>query len=61
VNVIQRVCFVICGVVGLFIAGLLGYYGEHMSLRVVLLGLTLSAITLLVLFFFIEKRLKTRQ
>lgn len=57
---IQKVYFIICSGVGLSIAGMLGYFGQQMPLRVVLLGLILSAITLYIMFLWIDKRLKRR-
>jgi uncharacterized membrane protein len=56
--VIQRIYYIACSVAGLFIAGLLGYYGAHLPLRVVLLGLALGTITLFIIFFWIDRWLK---
>jgi len=56
--VIQRIYYIACSVAGLFIAGLLGYFGARMPLRVVLLGPALSTITLLIIFFWIDWWLK---
>ena len=58
---IQRIYYIAYSVAGLFIAGLLGYFGAHMPLRVVLLGLALSTITLFVIFFWIDRWLNKHQ
>ena len=56
--VIQRIYYIVCRVAGLCIAGLLGYFGAHIPLRVVLFGVGLSTITLFIIFLWIERWLK---
>lgn len=50
--------YIVCSVAGLCIAGLLGYFGAHIPLRVVLFGVGLSTITLFIIFLWIERWLK---